>query len=473
MDNHSKGMSRAAKRRRKESLKGSENSSSDRKVVESGPVLTGSSIFNDWNCKQNPDCSILDSTILSTLNKIDVIDILAPDRAQTLLSLLIAPVSRTDFYSQFWQSTPLHIENSKKMAAFADIYKRKDLDEIINRHLLRYSEDILLGKYYEGIQIYMGEDEDSQEDQGGANKAAEISGTEVWRACSNGYSFQLFNLHKYNDNMWRLLSALEHEFNAPLKSQVTVTSGHFVGFGPALADGDEFIIQVEGSELYNIYCSIRNHSVSSSGPEKEQWPPTIDAHKVVTDTSSLPPTPFLTAELSTGDMLYVPRGWVIEVLRPSTKADKRSAHLTISTNHKNNLLTLAEAIFPQAILLLEQRGSGVPLNSSTHTSSGSGRANRLASASSVAVRALPRQFLSFMGVAKSEEDEDPRRDEFKGCFKRVLDVMQETMLDLLDPVADQVLKKCSLFDNSSPQYYCSSHGCSMPRSSSFRVYQFL
>jgi hypothetical protein len=61
----------------------------------------------------------------------------------------------------------------------------------------------------------------------------------------------------------------------------------------------------------------------------------IDANKVITDTSLLPPTPFLAAELSTGDVLYVPRGWVVEVLRPSTKADNDPPYYTIRLDRSN------------------------------------------------------------------------------------------------------------------------------------------
>jgi hypothetical protein len=272
MDNNSKGMSRAAKRRRKESLKGSEKSSPGGKVVDAPTVLMGSSIFNDWDSKEDSGASLTDLTITSILDKVDVVDIMASDRAQALLSVLLAPVTRSDFYSEFWQNKPVYIENSKKMASLTNIYRKKDVDEIINRHILKHSEDIVLGKYYDGIQSYMGVADEEEEDQ--EEQATEISGSEIWRACSDGYAFHLFNLHKYNDNMWRLLSALEHEFNAPLKSHVTITSGHFVGFGPSLSDGDEFIVQVEGSELYNIYCSPGNLPASSSSvASAAQWPP--------------------------------------------------------------------------------------------------------------------------------------------------------------------------------------------------------
>ena len=439
-------MSRAAKRRRRESNKSAEKIKNEEDHFQIDLNRSGESVADclDLDTASLSNSAISDLNIISALDKVDVIDILAEDRAQLLMGIFLAPITRGDFYRDFWQNQPLYIENAKKASTLNDVCSASDVDDIINRHVLRHSEDIILGKYYDAYQSYFVRDKTRADD---TPEDVEISGSEVWRALANGYSIQLNSLQKYNDNIWRLLAGLEHEFGAPLKSHFTVTSGHFAGFGPMLADGDEFIFQMEGSEKYRIHGS---HLGSTAASSSAQWPPSVDACKTLVEPGRLTAPPMLETEMSAGDMIYVPRGWVVEVLRPSAMADVRSAHLTVSTNHKNNLLALAEAIFPQTLLLLEQRGSGVPQPRPVSSSSGntSSRSSRVDGASSLAFRALPRQVLSYMGVARSEDDDEPRRLQLRSNFKRVLEVMQETALDLLDAAVDQVcLFLCCGVDN--------------------------
>lgn len=114
-----------------------------------------------------------------------------------------------------------------------------------------------------------------------------------------GYTVQLFRPQLYCDRLWSLLAALECRFDCLVGASVYLTPRGCQGLAPHYDDVEVFILQTEGSKHWRVYAPRAGAELPSR--------PSADLPR-----SSLGPT-VLEATLQTGDLLYLPRGFVHEV----------------------------------------------------------------------------------------------------------------------------------------------------------------
>jgi hypothetical protein len=117
------------------------------------------------------------------------------------------------------------------------------------------------------------------------------------------------------------------------------------------------------------------------------------------------------------DVIYIPKGYIHQFSNESSSSSSQESSLIlcIYMNVHSTIATILDTLLPQAL------SHEIIYNPTIRKS-------------------IPRSFTNVFGVSRSEEENPVRSNQevlMKGIFKRV---MNECM-DMLDPVADQVLHK--------------------------------
>lgn len=363
------GMSRAAKKRRLEKSKAGDGSSgrgSGNGNPAANPVLKESSaktleaiskysIFAPPSSEFSlPDCSTTSKskpyTLRDALDTKDSADFDAMTRAASVLSLLVHPVSRTDFFSEYWQKKHLHCCRETPLNT-KSIYSSKSLDKMLSKHVLSCPTEIILGQYVDSKQIYYNDVGGKGEDDIECN----ITSSDIDAAAKKGFAYSLEFPQKYLDGVWKVLSSLEFEFGTSMRGNITVSPAGCQGFGPMINVGDSIFVQLEGSTIVKGFYPAQNTD-NDSEEATFNWPPPVDYHNVVLDPSEMSANAktALNITLQTGDTLYVPKGWVVEC--SGTACAERGVILQIATNHHNGVLDLVEVLYPQAMMAVELKG---------------------------------------------------------------------------------------------------------------------
>ena len=322
-----------------------------------------------------PECSASSAqkpySLRDVLDTEDSVVFDASVRAATALSLLVHPMSRVDFYADYWQKKHLHLCREVPLN-MKSIYTSKSLEKMLSKHVLQTPSEVVLGKYIDSQQLYFHDVKgEGEEDEDSAMSSADINA-----AIKQGFAYCLDCPQKYLDGVWKLLSCLEFEFGNAMRGSMTVSPAGCQAFGPTMIIGDSFFVQLEGSTVIQAFSP--NHDYFNNTDDNEQsfsWPPAVDQHNVVLDAAELKANvrPVVNVTLHTGDSLYIPKGWVVECSGASFA--ERGVLLQVSTNHHNGVFDLAEVLYPQAMMAVELKGiSGV--NSAT-----------------VACQSLPRSYL--------------------------------------------------------------------------------
>jgi hypothetical protein len=304
----SEGGSRAAKRRKKEQNKSHRPSTS--LVIDGSRGEEESALFQSSE-EESVAMAIKGPVegIISVLDRREVVEICSEERAMRLMRVLIAPLDRSEFYSNYWQRIPLAMTCNEKKILFTDLLENEQINEILARHALHYPQDLLLGKYQSGVQSFFSRKKTKELVTELPEDSEFLSGDEILKALEQGYSLRLNHPQKYDDTLWRFLSALEHEFNTPLSCEATISPisvrSLSQGFAPSLTQGDVFIVQSEGAECWTVYGPSSEPPSEHSSQPVARYPPATDANFFVTDRSPLASFSSQKFTLEPGDCLYV------------------------------------------------------------------------------------------------------------------------------------------------------------------------
>jgi len=211
----------------------------------------------------------------------------------------------------------------------------------------------------------------------------------VQRNCS----YQVVGIERFNENVAKLLSNLEENFYCKMDSSIHFNTSLEKSFAMYF-DYDLFILQLDKSQSVCVYSPVDIYPRSSC-----------------TDVGSVSGEPLFSASLSAGDILYVPSGFILK----TETGDCSSFSLWISTAHKNSVADMLELVIPQ---VLEEVISTAPL----------------------ARRSLDSDYGDFLGARHSDIADDERRSNFLFIWENLLARMKDIAMDLIDPVADQMIR---------------------------------
>ena len=166
------------------------------------------------------------------------------------------------------------------------------MDRLMREEEMEYGIDLDVTKYVDGQRFTLNPDAGVRADP-----------DEVWKFYEDGCSIRCLKPQQHCRRMWQLLSVLESEWGSFCGSNTYLTPADAQGFSPHYDDIEAFCMQLEGQKRWRVYKPMNGEETlprfsSRNFAQEEIGEPVIDA------------------VLSTGDLLYMPRGWVHQAVSP-------------------------------------------------------------------------------------------------------------------------------------------------------------
>lgn len=212
------------------------------------------------------------------------------------LARLLHPLAPSVFFEGAWERKPLVLPGPAER--WSELFSSRDLGRLLAYQPPRSIEGMLIVK--EGRHW----DENWLKPDGSPRLEQVQAG---WR---EGYTIIINKVGQFWEPVGRFCAAVEEELHHPVGANLYMTPSGAQGFKAHFDIMDAFVLQVEGSKVWQV-----------RGPQLRL--PLPDEH-TATAPESLPPV-ILEHELKSGEVLYIPRGFVHE----ARTAQTHSVHLTL------------------------------------------------------------------------------------------------------------------------------------------------
>ncbi|KAM9320357.1 ribosomal oxygenase 2 [Gastrophryne carolinensis] len=238
---------------------------------------------------------------------------------QNLFESLIAPMTREDFFSTYWEKKPLLLQGRDPavQSYYRSLFLLEDLKHASGQGIY-YGRDVNLCKCKDGKKVLLPK-------RGKAGYSDIMKEFQKSRA-----TVQFHQPQRYNDNLWHIMEKLECFFGALVGCNVYITPSESQGLPAHHDDVEVFILQVEGEKHWRLYEPIiplaREYDVAP-------------VEKVTTPTHE-----FLLKE---GDLLYFPRGVIHQADTPASCP--HSTHVTISTYQNTSWADYLQDLMPSLL----------------------------------------------------------------------------------------------------------------------------
>lgn len=223
----------------------------------------------------------------------------------SFFNTIVAPYTVKDFFDTYHEKEILHVQRNDK-AYYRKILTSLEISDFLDRQdvfypslrIVKAGKEIPSGEYtLKGVPI-------------GHHKRDGVINTEKAFALFNdGSTFVIQAGQRYFDHLSACCMELSRQFSAPVQANLYITPNRSQGFNPHWDTHDVFVLQISGTKTWHLYgfekeLPTKNQGFVSKGYSKE---------------------PLQTIQLSPGDFLYVPRGYVHDAVAD----DGISAHITI------------------------------------------------------------------------------------------------------------------------------------------------
>lgn len=193
----------------------------------------------------------------------------------------------------------------------------------------------------------------------------------VWDFYNNGCSLRMLNPQTFHDSVWKLCATLQEFMGSFVGTNMYLTPPGTQGFAPHYDDVEVFILQLEGKKRWRVY---------KPKSDKETLPKFSSRNFEQNEIGK----PMMDMVLQPGDLLYMPRGTIHQ---GNCLEDAHSLHITVSCHQLNTFGDLLEKLLPVALKAAQEQD--------------------------IAFRqGLPTNYLSNLGVAYEENEENPERNRF-------------------------------------------------------------
>lgn len=217
------------------------------------------------------------------------------------LAALLESTAKHVFFKRHWERRPLLV-TTKNRRRFSTLLAMRDLDGLI--HQIKDPHIAAFLRVVKRDGKGLGQKSVPKTESGNPDLPA------LYAAFSQGYTLVLNAV----DQRWRTISMMSRELEEELGHRVGVnayfTPAKSQGFLPHADDHDVLILQVDGAKDWKIYRPEVYLPLENQRPEVK-----VEALG----------RPILTARLKSGDVLYVPRGFIHE----GSTEDAPSLHLTV------------------------------------------------------------------------------------------------------------------------------------------------
>ncbi|CAI5644546.1 unnamed protein product [Oreochromis niloticus] len=237
----------------------------------------------------------------------------------TLFESLIQPMGTDQFFSEYWEKKPLHLQRSDPGTAlyYQSLFQLCDLQSLCSQGL-EYYRDINVVRCVNGKKKLL-------------NKEGRVKHSVLNKIMSqNKATVQYHQPQRFKDELWRIQEKLECFFGALVGSNIYITPEESQGLPPHYDDVEVFILQLEGQKHWHLY----NPTV-----------PLAAEYSVQSEDSIGIPTHDII--LKAGDLLYFPRGTIHQARTPA--GVNCSIHLTLSTYQRMSWGDLLLDAFPSLL----------------------------------------------------------------------------------------------------------------------------
>jgi ribosomal protein L16 Arg81 hydroxylase len=253
------------------------------------------------------------------------------------LERLLHPVEPGIFKTQYWETQPL-ILNRSDSSFYQHLLSLSDVDYILSHSTIR-SSDIRLVQDGQELSI-------SNLRAAGANLS--VGGLEaVFQQYRKGATINLLSLHEHWPPLKRLCQSIAAELSVGVQVNVYLTPPNERGLKTHYDTHDVIVLQTYGAKRWRIYDSpIRL--------------PLLD-RPYIADVSKDPGSPKVDIMLNSGDLLYIPRGY----LHDAASLGSSSLHLTIGikpVTWASVILDSMQAVFDQDLRMRESLPPGFALD---------------------------------------------------------------------------------------------------------------
>lgn len=218
---------------------------------------------------------------------------------------IVAPYSVDDFFNSYHEKDILHIKRNDERY-YQDILTSQEISDYLERQDIFYPSVRIVKN---GKEIPNGEYTLKSTPIGHHRKDGIINTDKAFALFNTGATFVIQGGQRYFNNLSHCSLELSQKFNSPVQANLYITPDKSQGFNPHWDTHDVFVLQISGTKTWHLY-----------GFEKEL--PTKNQAFVSKDYKK---EPIQTIQLSPGDFLYVPRGYVHDAMAD----DGISSHITI------------------------------------------------------------------------------------------------------------------------------------------------
>ncbi|XP_075936027.1 ribosomal oxygenase 2 [Anarhichas minor] len=255
----------------------------------------------------------------SKVNHMDTQSPLCFNSPVRLFESLIQPMGTEQFFSEYWEKKPLHLQRSDPDTAsyYQSLFQLSDLPSLCSEDL-EYYRDVNVVRCVNGKKKVF--------NKPGRVKSSVINKNFV----QNKATIQFHQPQRFKDELWRIQEKLECFFGGLVGSNVYITPQESQGLPPHYDDIEVFVLQLEGQKRWLLYTPTvplaAEYSVES---EERIGSPTHDIM------------------LKAGDLLYFPRGTIHQASTPA--GVDHSTHVTLSTYQRMSWGDLLLDIFPSLL----------------------------------------------------------------------------------------------------------------------------
>ncbi len=211
---------------------------------------------------------------------------------------VLDPLSMEDFFSIYWERSPVHIARSD-VNPFNALISITAIEELLSTNDLHFPT-VQLTQTGQTISVAEYTDENSK-----------IVANRVADRFQQGSTIVLSQAQNLRAELMHLCRQVQVSFGMRCQTNVYLSPAGNQGFNPHFDTHDVFILQVSGKKTFNFYSGGEHLPTSADRFNS-------DVHKVGDKTEAI--------ELSAGDTLYIPRGMVHDAVADDQEA---SLHITL------------------------------------------------------------------------------------------------------------------------------------------------
>jgi len=215
---------------------------------------------------------------------------------------LLHPKTILEFQRTYWEKDPVHIKRNDP-SHYGTAFTRESMIKLLDSNELKFGSEVDAYRYVDGVKESFAREFSDKI----------VSVEDISKLLDEKQATVLFQQpQRYSDVLWNILEKMECFFGSLVGAHAYMTGARAEAFAPHCDDSESFVLQLEGSMHWSIYR-----------PQVEL------AHGFTQDLSSdFKGELVLEAELKTGDLLYIPRGFIHQAVN---KSDAHSTRLEIST----------------------------------------------------------------------------------------------------------------------------------------------